>query len=97
MKIRFLDIAQIELNEAIKYFENESPGLGEDFLKEVLKSLDRVGRHPQAWHPYSKRTRRCLLRKFPYGLIYYLKKDEVIVIALACLHRKPEYWQNRIK
>jgi len=51
MTIRFLDVAQQELDEAINYFNIESPGLGDDFLQETLKALDRIGRHPNAWHP----------------------------------------------
>ena len=70
MKIKFLDVAQQELDEAITYFNEKSPGLGKEFLGEVLTALDRIGNHPHAWHPCSNRTRRCLLRRFPYGVIY---------------------------
>jgi hypothetical protein len=58
MRIRFLEIAQIELDEAVAYYNYESPGLGDAFLTEVLKALDRIGTFPEAWHPSSKRTRR---------------------------------------
>jgi hypothetical protein len=51
MKIRFLDVAQQELNEAITYFNDEVPNLGDDFLGEVLKTLDRtcLHREPDYW------------------------------------------------
>ena len=97
MNIRFLDVAQQELDEAIAYFNTESPGLGDDFLSETLKALDRIGRHPNAWHPCSVRTRRCLLRRFPYGVIYQVTDGEILIIAIAGLHCQPEYWQERIK
>ena len=96
MRIRFLEIAQIEQDEAIEYYNYESPGLGDAFLAEVLKALDRIGSFPEAWHPCSKRTRRCKTRRFPYGIIYQIRKDEILVVAIANLHRKPEYWNNRI-
>ena len=96
MKISFLDVAQQELDEAINYFNDEVPDLGNDFLGEVLKALDRIGNHPHAWHPCSKRTRRCLLRRFPYGVIYQILEKEILVIAIACLHREPGYWQDRM-
>ena len=57
MRIRFLEIAQIEVDEAIEYYNYEVPGLGETFLTEVLNALDRIGKFPEAWHPCSKRTR----------------------------------------
>ena len=58
MKINFLEIAQIELDDAIGYYNYESAGLGDAFLTEVLNALDRIGEFPEAWHPGSKRTRR---------------------------------------
>jgi plasmid stabilization system protein ParE len=96
MRIRFLEIAQIELDEAIEYYNYETPGLGEEFLAEVLNALDRIGEFPEAWHPCSKRTRRCQTRRFPYGIIYQTRKEEILVIAIANLHRNPGYWKDRI-
>ena len=96
MRIRFLEIAQIELDEAIVYYNYETPGLGEEFLAEMLNALDRIGEFPEAWHPCSKRTRRCQTRRFPYGIIYQFRKEEILVIAIANLHRNPDYWKDRI-
>jgi len=96
MRIRFLEIAQIELDDAIEYYNYEVPGLGEAFLKEVLNTLDRIGKYPEAWQPSSKRTRRCQTRRFPYGIMYQIRKDEILVVAIANLHRKPDYWKDRI-
>ena len=96
MRIRFLEIAQIELNDAIEYYNYEVPGLGEAFLTEVLNTLDRIGKYPEAWQPSSKRTRRCQTRRFPYGIMYQIRKDEILVVAIANLHRKPDYWKDRI-
>ena len=96
MRIRFLEIAQIELDEAIEYYNHEATGLGDAFLTEILNALDRIGKFPEAWHPCSKRTRRCQIRRFPYGIIYQTRKNEVLVVAIANLHRKPDYWKDRI-
>jgi toxin ParE2 len=96
MRIRFLEIAQIELDEAIGYYNYELPGLGEAFLTEVLNALDRIGKYPEAWQSFSKRTRRCQTRRFPYGIIYQIRKDEILIVAIANLHRKPDYWKDRI-
>jgi len=96
MRIRFLEIAQIELDDAIEYYNYEVPGLGDAFLTEVLNTLDRIGKYPEAWQPSSKRTRRCQTRRFPYGIMYQIRKDEILVVAIANLHRKPDYWKDRI-
>lgn len=96
MRIRFLEVAEIELDEAIQYYNDKALGLGDDFLTEVLKALNRIARFPESWHPCSKRTRRCQTRRFPYGIIYQIRQDEILVIAIADLHRKPGYWDDRV-
>jgi len=97
VRIQFLEIAQIELDEAIEYYNYETPGLGEEFLTEVLKTLIRIAEFPEAWRPCSQRTRRCQTRRFPYGIIYQILEDKILVIAVANLHRKPVFWMDRIK
>lgn len=97
MEIRFLEIAQIELDEAVEYYNSESSGLGDSFLLEVLTTIERIRRFPNAWHLFSSITRRCQLRRFPYGIIYQILNTEILIVAVANLHRKPDYWQDRIK
>ena len=41
-------------------------------------------------------VRRCLLARFPYGLIYGLDGEMLVVVAVAHLHREPRYWVDRI-
>ncbi len=96
MEINFLEIAQKELDDAIEYYNHEVHGLGDAFLIEVLNALDRIGKFPEAWHPCSKRTRRCQTRRFPYGIIYQMREKEILIVAIANLHRKPDYLKNRI-
>ena len=96
MRVRLLKIAEIELDEAIAYYNYEAPGLGEAFLTEVLIALDRISKAPQAWHRCSQQTRRYQTRRFPYGIIYQVRKEEILVVAIGHLHRKPEYWMDRV-
>ena len=65
MDIRFLDIAQRELDEAVEYYHAESPGLGEQLLLEVLSTLDRIRQYPESWPQFTQNTRRCQTRRFP--------------------------------
>jgi toxin ParE2 len=97
MQIRLLEIAQIELDDSIDYYNSESDRLGDEFLVEALHALDRIKHFPQAWHPFTDVTRRCQLRRFPYGIIYQTLDAEILVIAVANLHRNPEFWKDRIK
>lgn len=97
MEIRLLKVAEQELDESVQYYNGESPGLGRDFLLEFLNSLERIKTYPEAWHPFSTNTRRCLMRRFPYGIVYQITEKEILVIAIAHLHRRPEYWKTRLQ
>lgn len=97
MDIRFLDVAQTELDNAVEYYNSKSSGLGDEFLLEALKTLERIRTFPNAWRPFTDNTRRCQLSRFPYGLIYLLQEKEVLIIAVAHLHREPGYWKERVK
>ena len=97
MKIQFLEIARQELDDAIAYYNEEVTGLGESFLLEVLSTIERIHRFPDAWSPLSENTKRCRLRRFPYTLIYQHDLEAVLIVAVAHLHRKPQYWRDRIK
>ena len=97
MRVRFLEIAEIELDEAIRFYNYEASGLGDEFLAEILGALDRIAKFPEAWHPCTRRTRRCQTRRFPYGVVYQIREEEILVIAIANLHREPNYWEDRLK
>ena len=48
MNILFLEEAQVELDKSIKYYDLEYQGLGEQFLQEILNTLDRIDSIPHA-------------------------------------------------
>jgi toxin ParE2 len=95
--VRFLEVAREELDEAIKYYNDHAPGLGDAFLVETLAAIDRIERFPQAWHRLGENTRRCRLRRFPYSLVYNDEPGKILVLAVAHLHRHPDYWKDRVK
>lgn len=95
MKVRFLEIAEIELDEAIRRYEVQASGLGDAFLVEVLSAATRIAQYPEAWQLLDEGVRRCRLSRFPYGLIYVIEGGNVLVLAVAHLHRKPHYWRDR--
>ena len=97
MKVTFLEPAELELDEAIAYHNAQRPGLGDEFLVEVLLTLERIQALPSAWPLLSNRTRRCRTRRFQYGVVYRATQDEILVVAIAHLHRRPLYWLERIK
>lgn len=95
MNIRLLEPAQAELDEAISWYADQAPGLGDAFLLETLKALKLIEQFPKAWHPLTPEIRRCRLKRFPYSVVYTLEATGILVLAVAHQHRKPGYWRNR--
>jgi plasmid stabilization system protein ParE len=96
MSIRLLEPAQAELDEAITWYAEQAPGLGDAFLIEALKTIQLIENFPQAWHPLTPQIRRCRLRRFPYSVVYTQDGTNLLVLAIAHQHRKPGYWRNRL-
>lgn len=97
MKIRFLKPAQLEVDDAVAWYDSQLPGLATQFLDELDKAVRRIVTYPSSCEEMEPELRRCLLSRFPYGLIYGIDDETVIVVAVAHLHRKPRYWADRLK
>ncbi len=96
MKYSFHPKAKKELFEAISYFEGCGSGLGLEFSKEIFSTIQRIIHFPSAWSKFSANTRRCLTNRFPYGVIYQIIEEEILIIAVMQLNREPDYWKKRI-
>jgi|SRR5438876_12246043 len=97
MKLIYLDAADFEFDEAIAYYNKERNGLGFEFADEVKQTIERIKNYPRAWTSLSKRARRCLVHRFPYSVIYEVRDDLLIIIAIQHNSRKPENWRSRFK
>ena len=97
MTANFLTPASIELADAIEYYEDQRPGLGYEFLSEVEAAINKIIQFPDAWTPLSKRTRRILLKRFPFGLLYHIQEDKAVVAAVMDLRRNPTNWEDLLK
>ena len=88
--------ADRELTEGAVYYAHEATAeLGLAFIEEFERSLDLLCTQPQLGALWRNDRRRFPLRRFPYSIIYYLKGDELRVIALAHHRRRPGYWAGR--
>lgn len=96
MQIRFIEPASIELDDAIEYYEMQLNGLGKGFLDEVIETTGIISQFPDLFPKNSAHTRKAVLRKFPFNIIYALFDSDIYIIAVAHQNRQPEYWIDRI-
>jgi len=96
LEVEFLDIAQNELDDTFEYYEYQQAELGYRFVQEIYNTLTLIKEYPSAWTQNSENTRRCLVRSFPYGVIYQIRENFILIVAIANLHKEPNYWTNRI-
>lgn len=97
MSFTFHPEARIEFIEATAYYETCREGLGLRFSREVYATINRIAVRPSAWPQISANTRRCLTRRFPYSVIYEVREEDLLIIAVTHSNREPGYWKNRIK
>jgi toxin ParE1/3/4 len=89
--------AELELWQAVEYYEIRSVGLGLDFEQEIRRALLDIQEAPDRWPTRKYRTRCRLLHRFPYA-IYYLELQDIIwVVAVTHTRRRPYYWRKRLK
>lgn len=91
----FLPEADAKFREAVRYYESEAPGLGLAFAAEVRNAVSEIITNPKAATRLESGIRRRLVRRFPYGLLYSLEGDVLVIIAVAHQKRRPRYWEAR--
>ncbi|QWF70798.1 type II toxin-antitoxin system RelE/ParE family toxin [Methylomonas paludis] len=96
MNIEFIDEAQSELHEAFCWYEAQQKQLGVQFLNEFDAAIRRLAAFPESYPLIGNNIRRCLINRFPYGILYGIDANKIIIIAVAHLHRKPSYWLTRL-
>ncbi len=89
--------AEIELWDAVAYYEDKATGLGLDFEAEIERSLKTIQHFPKRWPLRDDGTRRYFTNRFPYIVVYMYLENHIWIISIAHCKRKPGYWKNRIR
>lgn len=89
MNVRMLSIAEKELADACEHYDSQSKGLGSDFITEFEAVVARIVQFPKAWRIVGVRHRRCLFRRFPFGVLYSIRGEEVVIVGIMDLRRDP--------
>lgn len=88
--------AEDDLAEAKAWYNQQRPGLGEEFVLCVEEGFDRIQRMPNAAREIMPGTRQLQVRRFPYSIFYRVDPDQIAVIAVYHGKRDPRGWQSRV-
>ncbi len=95
-KLKFKPEVYDDIKTAYDWYESQRTGLGEDFLLTLEESYSKITRTPKVYQRIYKIARRKLVHRFPYGVFFVLRDDDVIVIAIMHTRRKPSDWGERV-
>jgi toxin ParE1/3/4 len=88
--------AENDLKEIFSWYEDNRIGLGYDFLLQVDAGINFVKRNPEIYPIEYKGTRKHLIKRFPYKIIYLVKEEEIIVLAVLHGKRSIELLKSRV-
>jgi len=95
VSIKFLELAQSELDDVFEAYEYREKNLGYAFTQEVSQTLKLIKDYPDLWSKSSTHTQRCLVKGFPYGILYQKVDAIIFVVAIVNLRKKPIHWVSK--
>ncbi|HXP59920.1 MAG TPA: type II toxin-antitoxin system RelE/ParE family toxin [Dongiaceae bacterium] len=99
-RVEFRPEVETDVAEAAGWYEARQPGLGDEFVEEVIRVWDALAENPLLncrRHP-SKNIRWCYPHRFPYRVVYEVVEAAQTVVVVAVLHaaRHDHHWQERL-
>ena len=88
--------AKVEIQESANWYDKKVDGLGLEFMLEVKAAESKIVKNPESWAAHEQGTRRYILKRFPFSIIYFLTDEKIQIVAVAHNKRRPEYWKHRI-
>ena len=95
-KIEYLEAAVQDAEAAARWYAEHSAAAARGFTDEIEAAEAAIAGRPEAWPRFGHGTRRYLLRRFPFSVIYRVESSRVLVIAVAHGRRRPGYWKPRL-
>jgi toxin ParE1/3/4 len=89
--------ATAELEQAVAWYEQREPGLGERLYVAFQEARLFIRRNPKLGSPFDFGTRKWRIRDFPYKVIYFDSADEILIVAIMHDSQRPGYWRHRLR
>jgi plasmid stabilization system protein ParE len=96
LRLEFHEDARVDVLEAYDWYAARSEDAAEAFHDELQVAGQAIQAAPERWASYLFGTRRYLMKRFPYVIVYRITAERIEIIAVAHGRRKPGYWQSRL-
>ncbi len=87
-RVEYHEGATADVKSAVTWYQNRSPKAALDFIEEMRRATETICEAPQRWPLGRNKTRRFLLWRFPFSIIYYLFRARISNHNLGCCSRK---------
>jgi plasmid stabilization system protein ParE len=85
-----------DILESVKYYEERSQKVADEFINDVFSKIDQLSKRPESHSIYFEESRKASLSKFPFNIIYTIVSP--VIVILAVWHKKrEERWKIRLK
>jgi plasmid stabilization system protein ParE len=95
LAIRLRAEAENDIRDATVWYESQRLRLGHDFLDAVEALFTRISENPLQFPVVYRGTRRALLSRFPFGIYFRVKVQNIVVLAVMHASRSPVHWRGR--
>jgi toxin ParE1/3/4 len=95
-RVEYHQGASADVKGAVAWYQKRSPKAALDFIEELHRAADTIREAPERWPIGKNNTRRFLLWRFPFAIIYSEQESVVTIWAVAHGSRRPEYWASRL-
>jgi plasmid stabilization system protein ParE len=92
----FHPAAWSEVEAADGWYAERSADASVGFLTAISDALEMIAASSDRWPSYLHGTRRFVLQRFPFSVIYLEDPHGVYIVAVAHGKRKPDYWKKRM-
>ena len=93
--VRFRPRAAADVHDAYRWYEDQRPGLGDDFLAEIEVTIARARAAPLHFPEVRRSTRRALVERYPYSVLFLDRPRSILVVAVYHAKRDPRGWRGR--
>lgn len=96
LRVVFRRAARRELDDAADRYDEQRPGLGEEFIFEIDQAVVKAAASPERYPIIFGDIRRTVARRFPYSVYFRIRRESMVVLSVFHGRRNPAIWQRRV-